>query len=299
MGNADKFELVTGHGPEPHVDADDHALLYASFIGSGVYRMTGVKTSEIEVTSENEVTISPGMFLIHGRFCRVKDSIALAIETGSQGQNRNDLVVAEYSYSGNETEIDDIELVVVTGTPANPGSETDPSIEDDLTLFDIEYGGSITEETTVQIPLWRVPKEGLTTQDPVALFEDYVDASTARTSIDPVVLFSDDSPAMGNDVTLSESAANFSALLIECVDAGGVCDSCMIDNPNGKIVSLTLSKFASETWFTINSRVIQISEDCITTYVLNGIRVTGQVNVKTGESDRRGVIAISRVLGYR
>lgn len=183
MGNADKFELVTGHGPEPHVDADDHALLYASFIGSGVYRMTGVKTSEIEVTSENEVTISPGMFLIHGRFCRVKDSIALAIETGSQGQNRNDLVVAEYSYSGNETEIDDIELVVVTGTPANPGSETDPSIEDDLTLFDIEYGGSITEETTVQIPLWRVPKEGLTTQDPVALFEDYVDASTARTSI--------------------------------------------------------------------------------------------------------------------
>lgn len=104
---------------------------------------------------------------------------------------------------------------------------------------------------------------------------------------------------MGNDVTLSESAANFSALLIECVDAGGVCDSCMIDNPNGKIVSLTLSKFASETWFTINSRVIQISEDCITTYVLNGIRVTGQVNAKTGESDRRGVIAISRVLGYR
>lgn len=186
MGNADKFELVTGHGPEPHVDADDHALLYASFIGSGVYRMTGVKTSEIEVTSENEVTISPGMFLIHGRFCRVKDSIALAIETGSQGQNRNDLVVAEYSYSGNETEIDDIELVVVTGTPANPGSETDPSIEDDLTLFDIEYGGSITEETTVQIPLWRVPREGLTTQDPVALFEDYVDASTARTSIDQV-----------------------------------------------------------------------------------------------------------------
>lgn len=188
MGNADKFELVTGHGPEPHVDADDHALLYASFIGSGVYRMTGVKTSEIEVTSENEVTISPGMFLIHGRFCRIKDPISLAIETGSQGQNRNDLVVAEYSYSGNETEIDDIELVVVTGTPANPGSETDPAIEDDLTLFDIEYGGSITSETIIQIPLWRVPKEGLTTQDPVALFKDYVDSDQARSSIGQMVV---------------------------------------------------------------------------------------------------------------
>lgn len=184
MGNADKFELVTGHGPEPHVDADDHALLYASFIGPGVYRLTGVKTAEIEVTSENEVTISPGMFLIHGRFARVKDQISLPIETGSQGQNRNDLVVAEYSYSGNQTEIDDMELVVVTGTPANPGSETDPSIEDDLTLFDIEYGGSITSETIIQIPLWRVPKEGLTTQDPVALFKDYVDSDQARSSID-------------------------------------------------------------------------------------------------------------------
>lgn len=183
MGNADKFELVTGHGPEPHVDADDHALLYASFIGPGVYRLTGVKTAEIEVTSENEVTISPGMFLIHGRFARVKDQISLPIETGSQGQNRNDLVVAEYSYSGNQTEIDDMELVVVTGTPANPGSETDPSIEDDLTLFDIEYGGSITSETIIQISLWRVPKEGLTTQDPVALFKDYVDSDQARSSI--------------------------------------------------------------------------------------------------------------------
>ena len=183
MGNSGAFELVTGHGAEPHVDADDHALLYASFIGSGVYRLIGVKTAEIEVTSENEVTISPGMFLIHGRFARVKDTISLSIETGSQGQNRNDLVVCEYSYSGNETEIDDMELVVVTGTPANPGSETDPSIEDDLTLFDIEYGGSITSETIIQIPLWRVPKEGLTTQDPVALFKDYVDATTARDSI--------------------------------------------------------------------------------------------------------------------
>ena len=185
MGNSGAFELVTGHGAEPHVDADDHALLYASFIGSGVYRLTGVKTAEIEVTSENEVTISPGMFLIHGRFARVKDPISLSIETGSQGQNRNDLVVCEYSYSGNETEIDDMELVVVTGTPANPGSETDPSIEDDLTLFDIEYGGSITDETIIQVPLWRVPKEGLTTQDPVALFKDYVDATTARSSIAP------------------------------------------------------------------------------------------------------------------
>ena len=187
MGNSGAFELVTGHGAEPHVDADDHALLYASFIGSGVYRLTGVKTAEIEVTSENEVTISPGMFLIHGRFARVKDPISLSIETGSQGQNRNDLVVCEYSYSGNETEIDDMELVVVTGTPANPGLETDPSIEDDLTLFDIEYGGSITDETIIQVPLWRVPKEGLTTQDPVALFKDYVDATTARDSISQIL----------------------------------------------------------------------------------------------------------------
>ena len=196
MGNSGAFELVTGHGAEPHVDADDHALLYASFIGSGVYRLTGVKTAEIEVTSENEVTISPGMFLIHGRFARVKDPISLSIETGSQGQNRNDLVVCEYSYSGNETEIDDMELVVVTGTPANPGSETDPSIEDDLTLFDIEYGGSITDETIIQVPLWRVPKEGLTTQDPVALFKDYVDATTARSSIAPTFYQTEKQTAM-------------------------------------------------------------------------------------------------------
>ena len=26
MGNGGSFELVTGHGAEPHVDADDHAF---------------------------------------------------------------------------------------------------------------------------------------------------------------------------------------------------------------------------------------------------------------------------------
>jgi hypothetical protein len=210
MGNSGAFELVTGHGAEPHVDADDHALLYASFIGSGVYRLTGVKTAEIEVTSENEVTISPGMFLIHGRFARVKDPISLSIETGSQGQNRNDLVVCEYSYSGNETEIDDMELVVVTGTPANPGSETDPSIEDDLTLFDIEYGGSITDETIIQVPLWRVPKEGLTTQDPVALFKDYVDATTARDSISHIQVRTRRNVSFNVTSTASQSVTSIS-----------------------------------------------------------------------------------------
>ena len=118
-------------------------------------------------------------------------------------------------------------------------------------------------------------------------------------SIAPVVLFAADSPAMGNDVALSESAANFSSIIIEYVDAGGVFGSCETTDPDGKIVSLTLSKFASEGWFTINSRVIQINGTTITTYVLNGIRVTGQVNAKTGESDRRGVIAVKRVLGKR
>jgi hypothetical protein len=252
MGNSGAFELVTGHGAEPHVDADDHALLYASFIGSGVYRLIGVKTAEIEVTSENEVTISPGMFLIHGRFARVKDPISLSIETGSQGQNRNDLVVCEYSYSGNETEIDDMELVVVTGTPANPGSETDPSIEDDLTLFDIEYGGSITDETIIQVPLWRVPKEGLTTQDPVALFKDYVDATTARSSIDPLfqvrTLSTSASINANNGVNLSidvpvidgftfVGVVGFNSSSWECCFASA--------RPNGNTISASLFNSAS------------------------------------------------------
>lgn len=148
--------------------------------------------------------------------------------------------------------------------------------------------------------VWRDSETGGTPITAARLnhMEDGIEENSQNwDSISPVVLFSNDSPVMGNDVTLSESAANFSSIVIEYVDVGNVSGYCEVFDPNGKIVSLTISKFASENWFTINSRVIQIRADYITTYVLNGIRVTGQVNAKTGESDRRGVIAIKRVIG--
>ena len=274
------IELVDGHGGKPHISGEDLGDFKAGILGDAGYVFKRANMLAATLNGSNSITIATGSGIMptSGRHFRVTAPETLTITSGTQGQNRNDLIVVRATTDEESTTVETATLVVLRGTPTS-GTATDPATQDG------------------DLPLYRLQLTGVSVAEPIALFDVMVPYSEFRDSISPVVLFSNDSPAMGNDVTLSESAANFSSIVIEYVDVGNVSGYCEVFDPNGKIVSLTISKFASENWFTINSRVIQISADYITTYVLDGIRVTGQVNVKTGESDRRGVIAIKRVIG--
>ena len=98
---------------------------------------------------------------------------------------------------------------------------------------------------------------------------------------------------------MSESAENFSAVLIEAKDSGGTYTSVYISDPNNKIISINTIKYTNSTWFGINSRVVKISDTQITTNVAEGNRTTGQINVINGSATRTGVISITKVVGFK
>lgn len=128
---------------------------------------------------------------------------------------------------------------------------------------------------------------------------DICDA-TARDSISsakPVVLFDNDSATVGNTVTLSETAANFTRLTIYGKTNDG--DYCSVDvwQPNGKNVLLNAALPSSTTATYFKARKVYINETAIST---SSSTATNQVTLKTSTTLQSGdYIAITQVIGYR
>lgn len=127
-----------------------------------------------------------------------------------------------------------------------------------------------------------------------------VDFGFTKHSISPVVLFFNDDNPIYTNVTLSDSATNYSRLLIEGKDLDGFyCYTNVID-PDGKTVVLETTRCTSSTWFHLNSRVITISGNQITTFRSgNNWGNTGQANFGDGGINHTDVIAITKVLGFK
>ena len=91
-----------------------------------------------------------GVGMVGGRRFWNQATCSLTIQSGTQGQKRNDLVVARYSRTS--AGIESIEPVVVKGTPS-VDKPTDPKVG------------------VNDLRLWRIPLDGINAGKPVALFE--------------------------------------------------------------------------------------------------------------------------------
>lgn len=161
MGN---LHLVTGHAGTAHVTAADHASLNAAIFGEGQYVLDRGSKFATTIISNNSIRIADGDLLMQGRHIRLNEGsyVDLVIENGTQGFFRNDLIVARYtkdSLSG----VEDCNLVVIKGT-AVAASATDP----EYTAGDIINGHVLLAD----MPLYRVPLDGLNVQTLVPLFEE-------------------------------------------------------------------------------------------------------------------------------
>lgn len=145
-------------GAEPNISADDHAALFHALAGGDG------ELSEITCTriSDNLVRLSAGDILVKGHQLRVPGGSTheLAVESGTLGMNRNDLVVAQYVRRESEEENDTLEFAVVKGTPT-AGVASDP----ELVQEDIDNPAY----TTRQIALFRLPIVETTLGTPVKL----------------------------------------------------------------------------------------------------------------------------------
>lgn len=154
--------LVTGSWGEPHVTSSQQRNFNSGILGTGQFVMRGMG---LTVEDANTVKLAEGFGVMNGADVEVPaGGLTLKIDSGTQGQNRNDLVVLRYERdeSGFSGIRESVTPVIVKGVPAD-GEASDPET----------ITGNILEgDDTVDMPLWRVPISGLTPGEPERLYKE-------------------------------------------------------------------------------------------------------------------------------
>lgn len=157
------MHLVTGYANKEHIKSADQGSFNAAVLGEGEFVLERGNKFAHTIISNNIVRIKDGDILMQGRHIRLDDStyIDLEFDNGQQGYKRNDLIVVRYT-KDSASGIEETSLVVLKGTPTT-GEPSDPTHQ----TGDIIYDHALINE----MPLYRVPFDGLNIQNLVCLFE--------------------------------------------------------------------------------------------------------------------------------
>ena len=135
------------------ISAENLAAVFHAIVGkSGIVK--GFNDLACTKISDNSVQLASGVYSLKGFMLHVEagTAIALPVDNGTAGQNRNDLLVAELVKNGGGTGIDTLQFKVVKGTSTS-GTPVDPT----LTRRDVNATG-----TTRQEALYRIKLTGVT-----------------------------------------------------------------------------------------------------------------------------------------
>ena len=143
------FEIVDGMTGHKHIGSDDLAALNVATIGWAACVLHYGDDLKLTMASANSATLGTGVGLVGGKRFWNQAATSLTIQSGTQNQKRNDLVVARYAKTS--AGIESITPVVIKGTPTT-GTATDPAV------------------TGNDLKLWRVPLNGISVGTPVRLF---------------------------------------------------------------------------------------------------------------------------------
>ena len=146
------MNIITGYRAEPHITAQQDRNANIGIFGSGAHILDVGAQMSATVVSANEIEIADGTMVAEGCTAEIARGTteSLAIENGNQGMLRIDLIVARYSKASG-TGIEDMSLVVITGTPASAS----PAVPTYNT-------GVIADgDSPVDFPLYRVNLNGI------------------------------------------------------------------------------------------------------------------------------------------
>lgn len=174
------IELVTGKKGTVHVDSADDGALYAAIAGKGEYVLDLDDRLACTMTTANKAHVASGHGLMQGRHWLIDaEGVDLTIQNGTQGQKRNDLIVARYECDAKNGNIESVALKVIKGTPTT-GTPADPA----CTRGDILEGAALVNEQ----PLWRIPLNGITVGTPIQMFDVLTPAKEAWDSVAQAVV---------------------------------------------------------------------------------------------------------------
>ena len=171
-------ECIDGMAGKPHIGGDDKGRLHAGIAGEGSYVLGTGKRFAATKDGSNRVTIGTGDALIHGRHVSVTESEQVTIESGTQGQKRNDLICLQY-HREPSSGVESAKLTVLKGAP-NPSTAADPSVP----------GGNVLNGAADDyMPLYRVALDGVDMAEPVALFETVPALTDLKEAAQPKILY--------------------------------------------------------------------------------------------------------------
>lgn len=156
------FEIVDGMTGTKHISSDDLAALNTATVGKADCVLKYGNDFALTMASANSATLGTGVGMVGGKRFWNQAATSLTIQSGTQGQKRNDLVVARYAKTG--AGIESITPVVIKGTPTT-GTPADPAVAAD------------------DLKLWRVPLNGINAGTPVRLFEPVIPLATLGDSV--------------------------------------------------------------------------------------------------------------------
>lgn len=163
------MNIITGYKAEPHITAQQDRNVNMGIFGTGAYIANLGNKLAATVVSANEITIADGLLVAEGCTAEVErgTSESMEIANGSQGMLRIDLIVARYTKAAG-TGVEDMQLAVITGTPAASNPAT-PSYN---------TGSIANRDTLVDFPLYTVNLNGISIES-VTRNVDYIELATA------------------------------------------------------------------------------------------------------------------------
>lgn len=150
------MKIVTGKTGTPHVTSRQFRGMMEGIIGQDSYIITHGENLEPELVTNNKLKIKSGMMCHHGNISTVEIGTydEVAIQNGTQGMKRIDLIVNRYS-KVEGTGIEENNWVVIQGTPAaedpvapeyTEGSLQEGDLVDDCPVFEAHLDGiNVTE----------------------------------------------------------------------------------------------------------------------------------------------------------
>lgn len=158
------FEIVDGMTGTKHISSDDLSALNVATIGKANCVLKYGDDFKLTMASANSATLGTGVGMVGGKRFWNQAATSLTVQSGTQGQKRNDLVVARYAKTG--AGIESITPVVIKGTPST-GTAADPAT------------------TSNDLKLWRIPLNGISVGTPVRLFDPMASLATLGDSVSP------------------------------------------------------------------------------------------------------------------
>ncbi|MGN0076341.1 MAG: hypothetical protein ACI38Z_05135 [Parafannyhessea sp.] len=159
------IEIVDGCTGTAHISSDDLAPLNIGIVG--YYGAVFEWGDDLALTMQtaNTATLGTGAGMVQGRRFWNSAATSVTIQSGTQGQKRNDILVARYAKASDGTE--SVSPVVVRGTPTT-GTPTDPAVN------------------SGDLKLWRIPLDGVSVGTPVRLTEPLVPLAKLRDALEPI-----------------------------------------------------------------------------------------------------------------